>query len=67
MHETFREKIAPAIGRHLRDHFAAVLKEPLPPNLRSRLDQVELVFRPEFLIASGAPIRVSFREGARCR
>ena len=47
MHETFHEKIAPALGRHLRVHFAAVLKEPLPRNLRSGLDQLELVFRPE--------------------
>ena len=62
MQETFREKLAPILGRGLQDHFAAVLKEPLPPNLRSGLDQLELVFRPELLIASGAPIKVSFRE-----
>lgn len=62
MQETFRETIAPVLGRSLQDHFAAVLKEPLPANLRSGLDQLELVFRPELLIASGAPIKVSLRD-----
>ena len=62
MQGIFREKIAPVLGRSLQDHFAAVLKEPLPSNLGSSLDQLELVFRPEFLIASGAPTKVSLRE-----
>ena len=64
MHETFRETIAPALAQNLRDHFAAVLKEPLPPILRGGLDGLELVFRPELLIASGPPIKVNFREVA---
>ena len=33
-------KIAHAIGRNLREEYAAVLKEPLPSDLRNRLKQL---------------------------
>lgn len=62
MQQTFREKIAPALGRNLRDYYAAVLKEPLPQNLRSgltRLNQPPLTLpRPRYAAGMASDVRL---------